>query len=156
MINTQFVSHQSIPPPITMVQCSSDSSWRRLCLQHTHTHKAYNLICPHKCGTNLFLLPLPILHELRHTNKKDKSTWPYINIPKQTHTHTHTHTHTKTNWVCFAVSCEPWKVRQKWCEKLNHLLSNYQRQEYSPPDHISTKRKHGRDAKNKAQVQHTH
>ena len=59
----------------------------------------------------------------------------------QANTHTHTHTHTKTNWVCFAVSCEPWTVWQKWCEKLDHLLSIYHGKEYSPPDHISAKKK---------------
>ena len=64
-----------------------------------------------------------------------------------THTHTHTHTHMKLNGLGCAVTCEPWKVRQEWCGKLNYLLSIYQRQEYSPPDDISAKRKHGRHAK---------
>ena len=74
-------------------------------LSSTYTHsQAYNLICPHKCGTNLLLWPLPILHELHHTNKKEKSTWPHINIPKQTHTHTHTHTHTLKQIECVLLS----------------------------------------------------
>ena len=146
MINTQFVNHQSIYLHLSQrTNVHVILSEREFVFNiHTLTSLQFNL------PTQMWHKPVPItITDSTRTSSHKKKREIYMTPHKhfQANTHTHTRTHTKTNWVCFAVSCEPWKVRQKWCEKLNHLLSIYQSQEYSPPDDISAKGKHGRHAK---------